>query len=95
MAGQSRTQASPDTDPIETSEWVDALETLSEVEGPKRAQYVLSQVLDRARTLGVTTLGLPYSAYRNTIPVSRQPPYPGDIELERKLNTLILSLIHI
>lgn len=89
MAGQSRTQASPDTDPIETSEWVDALETLSEVEGPKRAQYVLSQVLDRARTLGVTTLGLPYSAYRNTIPVSRQPPYPGDIELERKLNTLI------
>ena len=89
MAGQSRTQASPDTDPIETSEWVDALEALSEVEGPKRAQYVLSQVLDRARTLGVTTLGLPYSAYRNTIPVSRQPPYPGDIELERKLNTLI------
>lgn len=89
MAGQSRTQASPDTDPIETSEWVDALEALSEVEGPKRAQYVLSQVLDRARTLGVTTLGLPYSAYRNTIPVSRQPPYPGDMELERKLNTLI------
>ena len=78
-----------DSDPQETGEWVEALEALSEVQGPKRAHYVLSQVLDRARRLGVTTHGLPYSAYRNTIPVREQPPYPGDIELEQRINNLI------
>jgi pyruvate dehydrogenase E1 component len=78
-----------DSDPQETSEWVEALEALSEIQGPKRAHYVLSQVLDRARRLGVTTHGLPYSAYRNTIPVRDQPPYPGDIELEQRIDHLI------
>lgn len=78
-----------DTDPQETREWVEALEALSEVQGPKRAHYILSQVLDRARRLGVTTHGLPYSAYRNTIPLRDQPRYPGDLELEQRINNLI------
>ena len=78
-----------DTDPQETREWVEALEALNETQGPKRAHYVLSQVLDRARRLGVTTHGLPYSAYRNTIPVRDQPRYPGDLTLEQRINNLI------
>ena len=73
-----------DSDPQETSEWVEALEALSEVQGPKRAHYVLSQVLDRARRLGVTTHGLPYSAYRNTIPcLLYTSPSPRDATLSR------------
>lgn len=78
-----------DIDPEETAEWVDALEALASVQGPKRAQFVLSELQDRARQLGATTQGLPYSAYRNTIPVSQQPPYPGDLEIEQRINTLI------
>lgn len=89
MATATRQTDSIDADPQETGEWVEALEALSEIQGPKRAHYVLSQVLDRARRLGVTTHGLPYSAYRNTIPVRDQPPYPGDIELERRIDNLI------
>ena len=89
MATATRQTDTIDADPQETGEWVEALEALSEIQGPKRAHYVLSQVLDRARRLGVTTHGLPYSAYRNTIPVRDQPPYPGDIELERRIDNLI------
>ncbi|MCG8324965.1 MAG: pyruvate dehydrogenase (acetyl-transferring), homodimeric type, partial [Thiotrichales bacterium] len=78
-----------DSDPIETQEWIDALDALTEAEGAPRAQFLLAQLQDRARLLGVTTSGLPYSAYRNTIPVAQQPAYPGDMEIEAKLNSLI------
>ncbi|OED38970.1 pyruvate dehydrogenase (acetyl-transferring), homodimeric type [Chromatiales bacterium (ex Bugula neritina AB1)] len=90
MAARLQSSDTPqDADPLETREWVEALEALSSVQGPGRAHYVLSQVLDRARILGITTNGLPYSAYRNTIPVRQQPQYPGDLDVEQRLNTLV------
>ena len=80
-----------DSDPIETQEWIDALDALTEAEGAPRAQFLLAQLQDRARLLGVTTSGLPYSAYRNTIPVAQQPAYPGDMEIEAKLNSRVIA----
>lgn len=79
----------PDSDPTETKEWLDALEGLTAAEGPARAQFLLSQLQDHARYLGVTTKGLPFSAYRNTIPLLQQPAYPGDLEIEQRLNSII------
>lgn len=78
-----------DPDPIETSEWIEALEALSASQGPERAQFILSQVQDRARRLGVTTSGLPYSSYRNTISLAQQPAYPGDQALEEQITAII------
>ncbi|MBY6117171.1 alpha-ketoglutarate dehydrogenase [Mameliella alba] len=74
-----------DPDPEETRDWLDSLESMANADGPERAQYVLNRVQDHARRLGVTTAGLPYSAYRNTIPLSRQPAYPGDLQMEERL----------
>lgn len=60
-----------DPDPEETGEWLEAIESLSQAAGKDRVQYILAQVYERARDLGVITGGSqPYSAYRNTIPVS-------------------------
>ena len=78
-----------DPDPVETAEWVDAMESLTDHAGPARANFVLNEVLDHARRIGVTTKGLPYSAYRNTIPLSRQPAYPGDLALEERITSII------
>lgn len=78
-----------DSDPVETEEWIEALEALSNSAGPERAQYVLNRVQDRARNLGVTTSGLPFSAYRNSIPLSKQPSYPGDLALEERITSII------
>ncbi|MGR3762019.1 alpha-ketoglutarate dehydrogenase [Roseobacteraceae bacterium NS-SX3] len=83
------TIASRDPDPAETAEWIEALEALSAAQGPERAQFILSQVQERARRLGVTTAGLPYSAYRNTIPLAQQPAYPGDLALEERITSII------
>ncbi len=90
MTASHRPPAStPDPDPIETSEWLDALEAVATNAGRERAHYILSRVQDRARRLGVTTAGLPYSAYRNTISLAQQPAYPGDLELEERITSII------
>ena len=38
----------PDTDPGETSEWLDSLDAVIEVHGKSRARFLLSKLLERA-----------------------------------------------
>ena len=74
-----------DVDPQETREWVDAIDGVLEVEGADRAQFLIEQVIDRARRRGAY---LPFSAntaYINTIPADRQPKMPGDPTIEEKI----------
>src|ERR671935_1794458 len=78
-----------DSDPLETQEWREALDGVLEFEGPERAQFLLDQVLSEARRKGAS---VPYSAntpYLNTIPPERQPPYPGDHELEHRIRSMV------
>ena len=77
-----------DQDPRETQEWLEALDSVVEFDGPERAAFLLQQLQDEARRHAVKT---PYSAntpYINTIPVDEQPPYPGDLEIEHKIRSL-------
>ncbi len=80
---------SHDSDPEETAEWLDAFDDLAATHGPERSQFILSELQERARLLGVANTGLPYSAYRNTISLPQQPPYPGDLEVEQRINAMI------
>ncbi len=78
-----------DQDPQETQEWLDALEAVIAFEGTDKAQQLIAALIDTARKHGIDT---PYSAntpYINTIPREAQPPYPGDLALERRLRALI------
>ena len=43
---------SPDVDPQETREWLDAIDGVLEHEGADRAQFLIEQVIDRARRRG-------------------------------------------
>ena len=81
--------ASPDLDPQETREWLDALAAVIQEEGPERAHFLLEQLIDSARRSGAY---LPYNAttaYLNTIPVHLQERHAGDVALERKIKNLI------
>ena len=74
-----------DPDPLETREWLDALEGVLEREGPERAHFLVEQLIDRARRAGAH---VPFSAnteYINTIPVEQQPRFPGDFALEQTI----------
>lgn len=80
-----------DIDPTETEEWLESLESVFEEEGAERALYLMQKLQEKAGSLGIkSSYAQSFNApYINTIPVSAQPDYPGDIEIERKLEALM------
>ena len=79
----------PDPDAQETREWVESLQSLISNEGEARAEFILQQLFDTARR---SCRGLKFNAttaYCNTIPLSEQPPYPGDLALEERITALV------
>ncbi|TMI07550.1 MAG: alpha-ketoglutarate dehydrogenase [Betaproteobacteria bacterium] len=78
-----------DTDPIETQEWLDALESVVRVAGEDRAQALLRLLEEQAQQLGIVANVPPYSAYRNTIPREQQREYPGDLALEQRITSIV------
>jgi pyruvate dehydrogenase E1 component len=81
--------SSTDVDPQETREWLDALDAVIEHEGPVRAQFLLEQLVARARHTGAY---IPYNAntaYMNTIPADREERSPGDPEMEHRIRSLV------
>jgi pyruvate dehydrogenase E1 component len=78
-----------DIDPLETQEWLESLQAVIEREGPERAHYLIEQLVDATRRSGGY---LPYkttTAYINTIPTQLGKKHPGNIELERRIKSLI------
>src|SRR5690606_16102515 len=67
-----------DLDPGETAEWLDALAAVVRAGGEARGRFLLRQLEEQAQELGILAHVQPYSSHRNTIPLERQPPYPGD-----------------
>ncbi len=79
-----------DSDPIETKEWLDALASLIKHEGRERAQFILQTLLVSAEKKGVEVSATQFtSPYCNTIPLEKQPAYPGDLTLEATIEAMI------
>ncbi|WP_007023654.1 pyruvate dehydrogenase (acetyl-transferring), homodimeric type [Saccharomonospora iraqiensis] len=79
----------PDVDPAQTRDWVDALRTVVETEGPHRARFLLLRMLEQARGLQLGVPALSTTDYVNTIPTEREPWFPGDEALERRIRRII------
>jgi len=82
-------QQDPALEAIETREWLDSLDYVLQTGGPARAAELLRQLDAHARRTGAN---IPYSAntpYVNTIPVDRQPAFPGNQALERRIKSLV------
>ncbi|KAE9535370.1 pyruvate dehydrogenase (acetyl-transferring), homodimeric type [Ursidibacter arcticus] len=78
-----------DVDPIETQDWLQALDSLVREEGIERAQYIVEQLIDKARLKGVSLPTGTTTDYVNTISVDEQPAYPGDKEIERRIRSAV------
>lgn len=78
-----------DADPVETAEWREAFVALVHAHGPERARWMLDELarLARAQRIGwQPELATPYA---NTVPVDRQPPFPGDLAIEERIGSLM------
>ncbi len=74
---------------VENREWLYSLDYVFEHGGPERVKELLHQLQIRAHKAGVD---IPFSAntpYINTIPREKQPPFPGNREIERRIKSLI------
>src|SRR5258708_20595690 len=68
----------PDVDPLETGEWIEALDALIQNEGPERATFLLRRLLQHPRTRPVPLPHVLATPYVNTIPLPDPPPYPAN-----------------
>ena len=78
-----------DSDPQETAEWCDALDSVVAAYGPARARYLLDVLAQRGQQHGIgwhPTLATPYV---NTVAASDQPAFPGDLAIEERLGALM------
>ncbi len=78
-----------DIDPIETTEWLESIDSVLSRHGPERAHFLLNQMIDFSRRSGAYLPYSPNTAYLNTISTVRQPEYPGDRSLERRIEAYI------
>ncbi len=78
-----------DSDPAETREWLESIDSVLRVHGAERAHYLLERVIDYTRRSGAYLPFKPNTAYVNTISTAQETEYPGDRALERRLEAYI------
>jgi len=78
-----------DTNPEETAEWREALLSLLASEGPERVNQILNSLTTVARQHRTGWLPDLNTAYANSISVDDQPEFPGDIQIEERLTSIM------
>ncbi|MDP9092489.1 MAG: pyruvate dehydrogenase (acetyl-transferring), homodimeric type [Actinomycetota bacterium] len=79
----------PDIDPGETREWIESFDAAVDSEGRQRARFLMLKLLERARERQVGVPALRSTDYINTIPPEREPWFPGDEDIERRIRAYI------
>ena len=76
-------------DHVELEEWLASLDYVLNSGSPDRVQYLLQQLQIRAQESGVTLPFTYHTPYINTIPKDKQPAFPGNRELERRIKSIV------
>ena len=79
----------PDIDPEETQEWLQSLDGAIDADGQQRARFLMLKLLERARERQVGVPALRSTDYINSIPPEREPWFPGDEDIERRVRAYI------
>ena len=78
-----------DNDPIETREWLDALDAVLRHGGQERAAFVMTELAKHAVEVGMRLPTAITSPFRNTISPTDEKSMPGDLFMERKIRSLV------
>ena len=81
--------ALPDLDEGETQEWRDSIISVEENFGPERARQLLQETVIAANEIGVPVGELTQTAYVNSIHPDDQPQYPGNLQMEQRIQDVI------
>jgi pyruvate dehydrogenase E1 component len=78
-----------DLDPIETREWLDALQAVLDNDGRERGTFILQQLLSKAHAEGVSLATTSHTPYRNTIKVEEEKLMPPDEGMGKRISAFI------
>ena len=78
-----------DLDPIETREWMDALDDVVKHGGATRASQLMLDVAKHAAEIGVRLPAAITTPFRNTIAPADERQMPGDLFMERRIRSLV------
>ena len=88
-------ETADDIDPIETKEWIDSLSSILETDGSKRAQFLIKQLIEHSYKQGSDLVLSRNTPYINTITPEKEVKSPGDQNIERKINKLLVAQVHL
>ncbi|MCB0326826.1 MAG: pyruvate dehydrogenase (acetyl-transferring), homodimeric type [Bdellovibrionales bacterium] len=77
------------TTDLEIKEWIDSLRSVASAEGSDQVRLILEHLGQEAERQGINPFQRSQTPYTNTISVSAQPTYPGDTEIEQKIENII------
>ncbi|MDE0691413.1 MAG: pyruvate dehydrogenase (acetyl-transferring), homodimeric type [Gammaproteobacteria bacterium] len=91
MATQEHIASRADDDwEFEQQEWIEALAGVLSERGGEGAKKLMSRLQHELSRAGVVLTDAALNTpYKNTIPLRDQPPYPGDIELETRIENIL------
>ena len=78
-----------DVNPEETQDWLEALHAVLKYEGSARVRYLIRQLTERSRQLGVQIPLKTTTDYVNTILPDQEAKHPGDLAIEKSIEALI------
>ncbi|NNL86721.1 MAG: pyruvate dehydrogenase (acetyl-transferring), homodimeric type, partial [Myxococcales bacterium] len=78
-----------DVDAQETEEWIDALTSVIERDGPQRAHFLIESLIDKARRSGAHLPHRATTAYVNTLQPQDEQRMPGEPGLEHRVRSIV------
>ncbi|MCY4046000.1 MAG: pyruvate dehydrogenase (acetyl-transferring), homodimeric type [Cellvibrionales bacterium] len=78
-----------DKDPLETQEWIDALDSVLKYSGRGRTAFLLKTLAEQASKAGTRLPQAITTPYRNSIPPTAEKRMPGDLFIERRIRSLV------
>ena len=78
-----------DIDPVETREWLDALQAVVATDGSERAAFLLKELLNQANAEGINLTATINTPYRNTIRTHEEKQIPPDEGMAKRIGALI------
>ncbi len=81
--------ANSEIENVEIQEWLSSLDYVLKNGSLEQARKILQQLQIRAQEAGVTLPFTVNTPYINSIPLSKQPPFPGNRDIERQIKSII------
>jgi len=78
-----------DMDPIETREWLDALDEVAKHSSPERAAFLLAELTKHAKERRLNLPPAITTPFSNSIAPEQEKMMPGDLFMERRIRSLV------